>query len=60
MGIREDTMAQKYVINFTDPFVDGFYVTEYTSNGTIFPISSLLNSSASGAKTSFVMYGKGK
>jgi hypothetical protein len=52
-------MASRYHINFTDPQKGPFTLQPYSSNGTIFPISSTLEPTAVGARTSLLIYGKG-
>lgn len=53
-------MATNYSINFTDPLTSrDFQVVPYTTDGIIFPTVLQLDSSATQANTSFVIYGKG-
>ena len=52
-------MAESYDIQLTDPLSAAFKIRAFTSNGPNFPISSTLNSSAVGAETSLLIFGKG-
>jgi len=48
-----------YIFNFTDPLKGNFVVKPYTANGNLFPTSSKLSSTATGAATPLLLYGKG-
>ena len=52
-------MAESYNIHLTDPLSTAFKVRAFSSNGTVFPTSSTLNSTAVAAETSLLVYGKG-
>ena len=52
-------MVASYFINFTDPEVPSFTISSFTSNGPAAPNTTVLDSAATFASTSLVLYGKG-
>ena len=47
-----------YKVNFTDPRKDGFIIEPYQTDGTISPASPIIDSKASRASTSLLLYGR--
>lgn len=47
-----------YKVNFTDPRKEGFIIEPYQTNGTVSPVSDVLDASAARASTSLLLYGR--